>query len=83
MAAPPAAWTVQQVAARDLGCVVVVSFRLEPGAGTHGARPVFVVDTWVQGEQTWKVAARYVAAADERALGLPGEVATPASPHKK
>src|SRR5262245_3571013 len=49
LASPPATWSVQHVVARDLGCAVLVSFRLEPGSAVPGARSVFVVDTWVQG----------------------------------
>src|SRR5262249_43917239 len=66
LASPPVAWTVHNMAARDLGCAVMVSFRLDPGGSAPGSRPVFVVDTWAQTEGNWKVAARYVAAADER-----------------
>ena len=58
LAAPAPGWTVRQMAARDLGCTVIVSFRLEPGADASGARPIFVVDTWVQAKGTWKAAAR-------------------------
>jgi hypothetical protein len=83
LAAPTPVWTVRQMAARDMGCAVVVSFRLEPGAGAPGARAAFVVDTWVQAHGTWRVAARYVAAADEHPLGLPGEAAQGGTPSKK
>jgi hypothetical protein len=75
LAAPTPVWTVRQMAARDMGCTVVVSFRLEPGAGAAGARALFVVDTWVQAQGTWKVTERYAGAADEHPLGLPGEAA--------
>jgi hypothetical protein len=78
-----AGWTVREMAARDLGCTVIVSFRLAPGAGAIGARPVFVVDTWVQEHGTWRVAARYVGAADGSPLGLPGETMLPGTEPKK
>ena len=77
LAAPTPGWTVWQMAARDMGCTVIVSFRLEPGADAPGARPIFVVDTWVQAQGTWKAAARYAGAADEHPLGLPGEATLP------
>jgi len=84
LASSPATWTIHQIAARDLGSVVVVSFRLDPATSAHGGRPAFIVDTWVQVEGNWKVAARYVAPADERTLGLPGEAAASTdSPSKK
>lgn len=75
LAAPAPVWTVRQMAARDMGCAVLVSFRLDPGAGAPQARAVFVVDTWVQVHGTWKVTERYAGAADEHPLGLSGEAA--------
>ena len=80
---PSAGWTVRQMAARDMGCVVIVSFRLDPAAGASGARPVLVVDTWVQAQGTWRVTARYAGAADEPPLGLPGETTVPGSLPKR
>ena len=71
------------MAARDMGCTVVVSFRLDPATGAHGARPVLVVDTWVQAQGAWKATARYVGAADDHPLGLPGETTVPGALPKK
>ena len=83
LATPPLGWTVRQMAARDIGCAVVVSFRLDPGADASGARPALVVDTWVQAQGAWKAVARYVGAADELPLGIPGETMAPGSLPKK
>jgi hypothetical protein len=83
LAVPIPGWVVRQMAARDMGCTVIVSFRLEPGADAPGARPIFVVDTWVQAQGSWKAAARYAGAADEHPLGLPGETAVPDILRKK
>ena len=83
LANPGVGWTVRQMAARDMGCTVVVSFRLDPAAGASALRPVLVVDTWVRAQGAWKVAARYVGAADDRPLGLPGETTEPGALPKK
>lgn len=83
LAAPTSVWSVRQMAARDMGCTVLVSFRLEPGSGAAAARALFIVDTWVQTQGTWKVAARYAGGADELSLGLPGEAALGGSTPKK
>ncbi len=70
-AGPTAGGHVAQMAARDLGGVVIVSFQLETEGGGGAQQRVFVIDAWHSeggsspesrsGGISWKAVARYVA----------------------
>jgi hypothetical protein len=83
MSDPPFASRIEQMAAHEYGGkTVVVSFlwNLDASAGTDAAASIavrlFVVDTWVQEGDDWRVSTRYVASADgtARVPGLPRDV---------
>jgi ketosteroid isomerase-like protein len=66
---------ISDMAARDLGPVAVVSFRLAQQAvagGKDESAEFFIVDVWVQQDGAWKVAARHADAPEHhRPLGSP------------
>jgi hypothetical protein len=68
---------LSQFAARDLGSVTVVSFRLDQSAEVSGrdeSGEFFVIDVWARENGAWKVVARYVDAPNgRRAVGTPNE----------
>ncbi len=67
---------VSEMAARELGPVVVVSFRLTQAGAAGGADAsgeFFVTDVWSQEQGTWRLQARYVdTPGGRRPLGAPG-----------
>jgi hypothetical protein len=62
-------WTLEQMAVHDHGNVAVASFLMRPVPQKSPFGPVFVVDTWVQSGEQWRLATRYAAPA-----GGPGQV---------
>ncbi|PFH09505.1 hypothetical protein BCF11_1902 [Collimonas sp. PA-H2] len=70
----PFASQVQQMAVHEYDSLMVVSFlwSLDVVASDPLAKSIFVVDTWKQVEDDWKLATRYAAPADAQHKKVPG-----------
>ncbi len=60
--------TIEQMAARDLGDIVVVSFKWTE----RSKAGLFVVDIWKRDGERWKLAARYADPAGQANASVPG-----------
>ena len=70
-------WAPQQVQAREFGPVAVVSFVLRPAPARPGTAPLFVVDTWLRVDASWRLTLRQVAPATGPRRGIPGDAPGP------
>lgn len=69
--------SIEQMAAHELGNVIVVSFlwKLDVAESSAISPQVFVVDTWTQEAGTWRVRTRYAAPVGNSGKNVPGAAA--------
>lgn len=77
--------SIEQMAAHELGNVIVVSFlwKLDVAASNAMSPQIFVVDTWTQEAGTWRVRTRYAAPVGNSGKNVPGTDAGVAMIKKK